>query len=185
MNPVTEYVVLVDKNNNAIGTALKSEVHTADTPLHRAFSLFLFNSKGELLLQQRSHAKKTWPLVWSNSCCGHPMPDEDEIAAVKRRTQYELGITLDKVHKIIPNYLYRYEHKGVVEHEFCPVFVAFTHVVPQPNPLEVESIQWQKWEDFLEEIKINEKGYSEWCVEEAGLMAKDDIFNKLYASYGK
>jgi len=68
-----EKVVLVDEENNVLGTTDKSTVHTANTPLHRGFSAFIFNSKQEILLQQRSKYKKTWPLVWSNSCCGHPM----------------------------------------------------------------------------------------------------------------
>jgi isopentenyl-diphosphate delta-isomerase len=69
---IPELVVLVDENNTVLGTMPKSEVHGAETPLHRAFSIFLFNAEKKLLLQQRSHVKKTWPLAWSNSCCGHP-----------------------------------------------------------------------------------------------------------------
>jgi len=91
-----ELVVLVDDADTEIGTMPKSEVHTLDTPLHRAFSLFLFRkSDGKLLLQQRSHAKKTWPLVWSNTCCGHPGPGEERIDAVARRLGRELGMQAD------------------------------------------------------------------------------------------
>src|SRR5258708_6704908 len=87
-----EYVVLVDDHNNVLSTAPKLPTHNHNTPLHRGFSVFLFNTKGQLLLQQRSHTKKTWPLVWSNSICGHPLLDETPIDAAKRRLQFELGI---------------------------------------------------------------------------------------------
>ncbi|HEY4526002.1 MAG TPA: isopentenyl-diphosphate Delta-isomerase, partial [Candidatus Paceibacterota bacterium] len=100
-----EFVVLVDGDDNEIGTMPKALVHQAETPLHRAFSFFLFNSKGELLLQQRSSRKKTWPLVWSNSCCGHPLPGEERKDAVKRRLKDELGLTGIEAEEAAP---YRY-----------------------------------------------------------------------------
>ena len=87
-----EKVVLVDEENNVLGEMLKSEVHSDKTPLHRAFSVFLFDENNQLLLQQRSSKKKTWPLIWSNSCCGHPFLDETNETAIKRRCSDELGI---------------------------------------------------------------------------------------------
>jgi len=144
-----DYVVLVNNQNKVLGTAPKLATHNANTPLHRGFSLFLFNSKGKLLLQQRSHLKKTWPLIWSNSCCGHPMLNETNIDAVKRRAEFELGIKLDEVHEILPNFSYKAEMKGIVENEICPVFISFTEKNPIPNKEEVENIRWIKWENFL------------------------------------
>src|SRR5438067_12237108 len=87
-----EEVVLVNEQNEPVGTSEKLVTHNSQTPLHRGFSVFLFNTNGELLLQQRSSKKKTWPLVWSNSCCGHPQLNETSIDAAKRRLRHELGI---------------------------------------------------------------------------------------------
>ena len=178
-----EEVVLVDKNNNVLGTAPKLATHNANTPLHRAFSLFLFNSKGELLLQQRSHKKKTWPLIWSNSVCGHPMLNESNIDAVKRRVEFELGINLNEVYEVLPDFSYKAEMNGIVENELCPVMVAFTDEKPKLNSNEVENIKWIKWSDFLDEIKTKSGTYSVWCEQEAKLLSKDGEFLKLYKLY--
>lgn len=181
---MNEHVVLVDEQNNKLGLADKYEVHTHQTPLHRAFSLFMFNTNGELLLQQRADSKKTWPNVWSNSVCGHPADGESFEAAAKRRADYELGIELgvSDIHMILPDYRYRYEHLGVVENEFCPVLVAFGKYIPSPNPNEVQAVRWVRWAEFLNELSKPNK-YSEWCQEEAELLSKNDVFNKLYADH--
>ncbi len=166
-----ELVVLVDDQNQPIGTALKSEVHTNKTPLHRGFSVFLFNSKNELLLQQRSSQKKTWPLVWSNSCCGHPLPDENILEAAKRRIKFELNIKEVKNLSIkIPNYRYKFERDGVVENEICPILTGFLDSKPQSNPHEVESFKWIKWQDFLKIAKDKNPDFSEWSLQEALLL---------------
>lgn len=180
-----DYIVLVDKNNKVLGTAPKLATHSANTPLHRAFSLFLFNPKGELLLQQRSGKKKTWPLVWSNSCCGHPILNESNIDAAKRRAEFELGIKLDKIYEILPDFSYRAEMYGIVENEICPVFVGFTDKKPAINKDEVENIRWVKWQDFLREINDHPGIYSVWCEQEAGLLAKDKKFLELYRKLTK
>ena len=86
-----ELVVLVDKNNKEIGTASKDTVHTVSTPLHRGFSLFLFNSRNEILLTKRSKSKKTFPGVWTNTVCGH-LPAGERVEAAKRRLNDELGL---------------------------------------------------------------------------------------------
>lgn len=177
-----EYVVLVDEKNNPLGNVLKSEVHSDATPLHRAFSCFLFNGEGQLLLQQRAKVKKTWPLVWSNSCCGHPMPGEPFEDAVRRRVSFELGMGVDQLYCAIPRYRYRYEMKGVVENEVCPVFIALTYSEVKANPDEVENTFWISWASFLDEIKERPERYSEWCVEEAGLLANSDIFQEFLNS---
>ena len=171
-----EKIVLVDKNNNVLGTASKLEAHNNNTPLHRAFSLFLFNSEGKLLLQQRSRKKKTWPLVWSNSVCGHPMLNESNIDAVKRRLKFELNIELNEIFEILPNFSYRAEMNGIVENELCPVYIGFTDLKPKVNPDEVENIKWIKWNNFLKEIKQKPGTYSIWCEEEANLLAENQTF---------
>lgn len=172
-----ELVVLVDENDNEIGTMPKSEVHTADTPLHRAFSCFIFK-EGKFLLQQRSSKKVTWPLMWSNSVCGHPMPDEETIDAVKRRAKFELGLELAEVRFASP-YRYRFEREGVVENEICPIFVATVVSEPVPNPSEVEAIAWIPWGEFLKEIRTNPDKYSEWCREEAMILEEQGLVRDL------
>jgi isopentenyl-diphosphate delta-isomerase len=174
-----EDVVLVDENNTPLGNVPKAEVHTGSTPLHRAFSCFVVNSEKQLLLQQRSSKKKTWPLVWSNSCCGHPLPGETFEDAVARRLDFELGMKDIKVNVVLPRYKYRYEMQGVVEHEVCPVFVGRSDQAPQPNPDEVENVFWIDWDSFVEEIHERPERYSEWCVEEAKMLAQNDIFGQL------
>lgn len=170
-----EQVVLVDEDDRPVGTTDKSTVHTQDTPLHRAFSLFLFDDHNRLLLQRRAEHKVTWPGIWSNSVCGHPLPDEGYTAAAQRRLSYELGIHIptEAIHMVIPDYRYRYEFQGVVENEFCPVLVVRQAVTPKPNPDEVSEIRWVQWDDFLNEIE-QPNTYSEWCVEEAQLLAKSE-----------
>jgi isopentenyl-diphosphate delta-isomerase len=165
-----EEVVLVDDDNNVIGTILKSEVHSADTPLHRGFSIFLFNARGELLLQQRSHLKKTWPLAWSNSCCGHPGLDETNEDAAMRRVRFELGAEARDVRLLLP-YRYQCVKDGVMENEICPVLVGRIEAGDlRINPDEVEAARWVAWEDFLREFGNDPEKYSPWCQEEARLL---------------
>lgn len=178
-----EYVVLVNDRNEEIGQELKSQVHTNNTPLHRAFSLYVFNTRGELLLQQRSANKKTWPLVWSNSCCGHPLPKETTANAVRRRLGDELGIKADKLWNILPNYRYRFELQGIVENEICPVFVTFTDQQVDINPDEVEAIRWINWEEFQREATKKNSPYSPWCIEQISLLSRNDELRKLLAEH--
>lgn len=175
-----EYIVLIDKQNRVLGTAPKLKSHNKNTPLHRAFSLFLFNSKGELLLQQRSGKKKTWPLIWSNSCCGHPMLNEKNEDAVKRRVKFELGLVLSKVYEILPGFSYKAEMNGVVENELCPVFIGFTDQKLVINKDEIENVRWIKWNDFLNEINKIKGNYSVWCEQETKLLAKNKKFLQLF-----
>jgi len=177
----TEEVVLVDEDNHVLGTMPKSDVHSAKTPLHRGFSLFLFDKRGQLLLQQRSGKKKTWPLVWSNSACGHPGLNESNVDAARRRLAHELGMQASLIEEVAP-YRYSFVRDGVMENEICPILVGFTDEEPKINREEVEATRWVKWEDFLEEIKKKPGTYSEWCEEEAGLLATHSRLKKLLRS---
>ncbi len=169
-----EEVVLVDEQNNVLGTTNKSDVHGAKTPLHRGFSLFLFNGKGEVLLQQRSATKQTWPLVWSNSVCGHPGNGESNIDAAARRLLHELGMKAAKIEEVA-EYRYTFVRDGVMENEICPILVGFTEDEPKPNPSEVAATRWVKWEEFLKEIKERPGTYSEWCEEEARILSEGNF----------
>lgn len=145
-----EQVVLLDEEGCSIGAMLKSRVHTADTPLHSAFSIFLFDGNGKMLAQQRAHSKKTWPGIWSNACCGHPAPGESHHAAACRRVRQELGIDNIELELALPDFRYRAEFQGIVENEICPVFFGLCHQQPVPNPTEVAAIEWVDWNDFAE-----------------------------------
>ena len=167
-----EQVVLVDDNNQEIGTADKATVHTANTPLHRGFSLFLFNSQKELLLTQRALTKKTFPGIWTNTVCGHPAPGETPVDAAKRRLREELGIIVQEVKEVAP-YRYRFaDQNGIVENEICPVLMACSDQNPDPHIHEVEAWKWIGWEEFLIEINEHPQKYSPWCREEVKLVRK-------------
>ena len=146
-----ELVVLLDEGGRAVGTAPKAEVHHRDTPLHLAFSCYVIDPAGRVLLARRALGKATWPGMWSNSCCGHPLPDEPLAAAVRRRLADELGIGGVVVEPILPRFRYRAAMpNGTVEHEVCPVFraLAAAGTVPHPNPDEVCGTAWVSLADL-------------------------------------
>ena len=125
LNP--EQVVLLDEDGHDIGAAPKAEVHHADTPLHLAFSCYVFDEAGRFLVTQRARHKPTFGGVWTNSACGHPAPGEPIEDAVRRRVEQEIGVTLDDLWLVLPRFRYRaVMDNGVTENEMCPVFVATT-----------------------------------------------------------
>jgi isopentenyl-diphosphate Delta-isomerase len=178
-----DQVVLVDSNNKVLGTKPKFKAHNSKTPLHRGFSVFLFNSRGEVLLQQRSRKKKTFPLVWSNSFCGHPMLNEANVDAAKRRMPFEIGINNVEITEVISNYRYKAEMNGIWENEICPILIGFTNKKPIINKNEVENFKWVNWKNFIEDAENNPKKYSLWCTEETKLLKNHKTFLKLYNSY--
>ena len=160
-----ELIVLVDKAGRAIGSAEKWSSHHGDTPLHLAFSCYVFDDCGRFLKTRRARSKKVWPGVWSNTVCGHPAPEEPVVGAINRRLRYELGMTACDIKIALPTHLYRAPpFKGIVEHEFCPVYVARAASWPQPNPEEVEAYAWVEWEQFVDEAEADASdGHSWWC----------------------
>lgn len=158
-----ELVVLVNDKNEEIGTLPKLEAHNANTPLHRAFSVYVFNKKGEFLLTQRAVSKKVFPGVWTNTCCGHPGPGEKTEDAIKRRLKFELGLTPKEITVVLPDYRYRAEMNGIVENEICPVYTAVVSADPHANSEEVESYEWIDWKEFLKRLQKNPEKYSPWC----------------------
>jgi len=158
-----EHVILLDESGNAIGRRDKRTTHTDSTPLHLAFSCYLFDSAGQFLVTRRSLDKLTWPGIWTNSFCGHPQESETMTDALARRAEFELGVTLDEVRLVLPAFRYRAELDGVVENEMCPVFYATARDEPRPNPAEVDSVQWLPWGDFLRKALADGSEFSPWC----------------------
>lgn len=166
-----EEVVLVDQHNTVIGTQPKATVHTLETPLHRGFSVFIFNQAGKSLLQQRSFDKLTWPGFWSNSCCGHPALGESVENAIHRRVAIELGMQVYDLQEALPDFQYRCEYGGVVENEICPVWLARTNDEPRPNPAEVAATRWADWNHFKQILALDSEGlYSPWCKLETAML---------------
>lgn len=169
-----EWVVLVDDDDRELGRARKDEVHHAATPLHRAFSLFLFDDAGRTLLQRRALGKATWPGIWSNACCGHPAPGEPTADAAARRCREELGVVPRALTLALPGFRYRAELDGIVENELCPVFVArWDGTLLAPAAEEVAALRWVDWDAFLAELP---GAYSPWAVLEARQLAASPAF---------
>lgn len=168
LQETVERVVLLDAAGAAIGTDLKARVHTMDTPLHLAFSCHVFDADGNVLVTRRALGKSTWPGVWTNSFCGHPGPDEQSIASVHRRAEYELGIDLVDIQLELPDFRYRaVDASGIVENEVCPVYVAVTHRDAAPNPLEVMDTRWVHPTLLAESIAATPWAFSPWLVLQA------------------
>lgn len=133
----SESLILVDPEDNEIGVLSKGECHDGDGLLHRAFSVFLFDREGRLLVQQRAAEKRLWPLYWANSCCSHPRAGETMAVATERRMREELGLTASL--KFIYKFRYQanYEDLGA-EHELCWVYVGRaerSQLAPNPSEL--------------------------------------------------
>ncbi|GAA1992319.1 isopentenyl-diphosphate Delta-isomerase [Microbacterium pumilum] len=164
----TDHVVLLDDAGRAIGTAPKSSVHGTQTALHLAFSCHVLNDEGQVLVTRRALGKSAWPGVWSNSFCGHPKPAEPVIAAVHRRAEYELGLTLTHLELALPLFRYRAtDANGIVEHEVCPVYTAHTTDEPVLNPLEVVDAKWVDPADLAVSLTTTPWAFSPWLVLQA------------------
>ena len=178
-----EHVVLLDLDGNPIGTMDKRSVHTANTPLHSAFSIFLFDGKGNMLSQQRAHSKKTWPGIWSNACCGHPASGESHLDAAHRRLEQELGLTQIELMNALPNFRYRAELDGIVENEICPVFIGQCSAEPTPNPKEVAATEWIPWKTFADSCKgltqTRFDSFSPWSHLEGQLLLEHPLIDQF------
>ena len=174
--PTDERVVLLDEDGHAVGTMDKRDVHHLETPLHLAFSCYVFDGAGALLVTQRALHKQTFPGVWTNSCCGHPAPGESLEDAVRRRVRQELGLDLDDVRLLLPAFRYRVAAAdGTVENEMCPVFVATTADSVRPDPDEVAATAWEPWPAFRAAVLDGSREISPWCRDQVVLLPADPI----------
>jgi isopentenyl-diphosphate Delta-isomerase len=147
----TEKIVLLGPGGDALGTAPKLASHHRETPLHLAFSSYLVDEAGRVLITQRAATKLTFPSVWTNSCCGHPAPGEGLRDAVRRRVRTELGLAVDGLTLVLPAFAYRATaSNGVVENELCPVVRARATGPLQPDPAEVAEADWRTWAECVE-----------------------------------
>ncbi len=174
-----DLVTLLAEDGTRIGSAPRMTVHTAQTPLHLAFSCYLSDADGRLLVTRRALGKKTWPGVWTNSFCGHVRPDEDFADAITRHARHELGLEVEQVEQVLPAFRYRaVDASGVVENEICPVHVARTTQEVVPNPDEVMEHAWVAPEDVVRAVAVAPWALSPWMVEQvdqlvaAGLLPK-------------
>lgn len=158
-------VVLLDDARRPVGSMRRDRVHGAQTPLHLAFSCWIVGADDRVLLTRRAVTKRTWPGVWSNSCCGHPRPGEDLAAAVERRVAEELGLVISPPSLVLPDFAYRaVDASGIVEHEVCPVFVARAAAEPVPDADEVAEWRWVAWGDVVTTAAAAPWALSPWSV---------------------
>lgn len=167
-----ELVVLCDEQGNPTGTTPKATVHTTDTPLHLAFSCYVFNQKGEFLVTRRALDKLTWPGIWTNSACGHLAPGESAQEAVQRRVPHELGLpegALTNIECALPEFRYRaVDSRGIVEWEICPVFVATLAEGAEINPREdeIDSYAWTTAHALIQGVQATPFAFSDWMREQ-------------------
>ena len=161
----SEELILVDSDDNEVGYGSKAECHDGQGVLHRAFSLFLFNPAGELLLQQRGKGKRLWPGFWSNSCCSHPRRGETLPVATGRRLRDELNTAAEL------EYVYRFCYQAEFgsagsENELCHVFLGRIDGNLHPNDNEIESLRFVSAGDLDEEFVSSPEQFTPWFIRE-------------------
>jgi isopentenyl-diphosphate delta-isomerase len=155
-----EYVVLVDEQDQVLGQLEKIEAHELGL-LHRAFSVLLFNDRGELLLQQRAAHKYHSPLLWTNTCCSHQRPNETTLMAAERRLKEEMGMSAPM------QTAFKFQYKatldqGLTEHELDHVLFGYTNQDPNINPEEVAAFRWISMAQLLQELQSKRDSFTIW-----------------------
>ena len=156
-----EELILVDKDDVELGYGSKADCHDGDGVLHRAFSIFLFNERGELLLQQRSESKRLWAGYWSNTCCSHPRRGESLEVATARRLHDELNAVASL------EFLYKFRYHAKFgdlgsERELCHVFLGRLRGAVQPNSEEIADVRYISAADLTRELAQNGERYTPW-----------------------
>lgn len=163
--PGNPSVVLLDRHGRPSGTAPKATVHGPATPLHLAFSCYVVDGHGRILITRRSSAKRTWPSTWTNACCGHPLPGETLREAVNRHLHDELGAGAARLALALPDFTYRATmFDGTVEHELCPVVVATLDGRPTLSPVEADDAVWVEWDVLVARARHAPSTLSPWSV---------------------
>lgn len=157
----SERLILVDESDREIGYASKADAHAGQGILHRAFSLFVFNSAGELLLQQRAASKPLWPGYWANSCCSHPRGGEDMPTATQRRLAEELGFSCAL------EYIYKFQYHAEFgdagsESELCWVYIGQSDAPVSVNATEIAAWRYVKPDDLDREIAETPDHFTPW-----------------------
>jgi len=157
-----DQVTLVDENDNEVGVDGKLAVHLSGK-LHRAISVFVFDSLGRLLLQKRAAVKYHSAGLWSNTCCSHPRPDEHRLAAAHRRLKEEMGFDCPLLE--VFSFIYRaHLPNGLIEHEYDYVFFAQYDGEPDPDPEEVEDWKWMDMRALKNHVQTNPQDYTFWLA---------------------
>lgn len=155
-----ENVVLITEQDEPIGLMEKQEAHVAGV-LHRAFSVFIFNHKGELLIQQRAFEKYHTPGKWTNTCCSHPREGETYEEGASRRLQEEMGFTCPIEYQF--DFIYKaYVGQGLTEHELDHVFKGVYNEEPVINPEEVAAYKWIDFDELQQDVQNNPEEYTPW-----------------------
>jgi isopentenyl-diphosphate delta-isomerase len=167
MTQAPDEVVLLSDDGRPVGTAPRATVHHADTPLHLAFSCYLLDGGGRVLLTRRALAKRAWPGVWTNAFCGHPRPGESFEDAIHRYARHELGTRVAGLRPVLPDFRYRaVDAGGVVENEVCPVYAAQVAADLEPNPDEVMDLRWVGVDEMFDVVAAAPWVLSPWMVEQ-------------------
>jgi isopentenyl-diphosphate delta-isomerase len=155
-----EFVILVDEKDNPIGEMEKMEAHIKAI-LHRAFSVFIFNDRNELMIQQRALSKYHSPGLWTNTCCSHPRKGEETIEAAHRRMLEEMGFDCEFAEAF--TFLYKADvGQDLIEHEFDHVFIGHSNAIPLINHEEVHDWKYMRMEDIRKDIDRNPHQYTVW-----------------------
>jgi len=153
-------VILVDKNDQPIGTMEKMEAHEK-AALHRAISVFIINSKGEWLLQQRTNDKYHSKGLWTNTCCSHPYPGESSHEAANRRLMEEMGLKTPLKEIFSFMYIQKLEN-NLTEHEYDHVFTGVSDHEPQPHPEEVMNYKYASYNQISQDLERHPENYTAW-----------------------
>lgn len=157
----SEELILVDGDDSEVGYLSKARCHDGDGVLHRAFSVFIFNQRGELLLQQRGAEKRLWPLYWSNSCCSHPRRGESMEAATRRRLRQELDIGADL--EFVYKFSYQANFRDIgAEHELCWVYLGHAREEVAANRNEIAAWRFVRPEELDRELADDAGNYTPW-----------------------
>jgi isopentenyl-diphosphate Delta-isomerase len=162
MDPESREIILVDDGDNPVGSASKLGAHLDGGRLHRAFSVFVFDPSGNMLLQRRARSKYHFGGLWTNACCGHPRPGEDTGAAARRRLDEEFGFETEIRELFQFTYLATDEASGLTEYELDHAFHGEFDGEPRPNPEEIEDWRWVRAEDLLADLAANPRIYTPW-----------------------